>query len=121
MHNSIKDIYNKIKHFLNNIPQEVLLVIIIIFVAFASFGLGRLSILDKNKESISLLYNNTLSIQPNLVLQGAVVVSKSGTKYHYPWCGGALRIKEDNKRWYNSTKDARAAGYTPAGNCKGLK
>ncbi len=121
MRSSIKEIIEKIKHFLTNVPQDALWAVIVILIGFAAFGLGRLSILDENKEPIKLLYNNTLSKQPNVVLQDVVVVSKSGSKYHYPWCGGALRIKEYNKRWYASIREARAAGYSPAGNCKGLK
>ncbi|MFH1608762.1 MAG: hypothetical protein ABH951_01935, partial [Patescibacteria group bacterium] len=52
--------------------------------------------------------------------EGLLVGSKNGTKYHYPWCSGALRIKEENKVWFNSMEEARQAGYTPAANCKGL-
>jgi hypothetical protein len=50
-----------------------------------------------------------------------VVASKNGSKYHYPWCGGAKQISEKNKITFASIAEARAAGYTPAGNCKGLK
>jgi hypothetical protein len=52
---------------------------------------------------------------------GQVVASKSGAKYHYPWCAGAKQISEKNKITFNSITEARAAGYTPATNCKGLK
>ncbi len=52
---------------------------------------------------------------------GQLVASKGGTKYHFPWCSGAQRISEANKVWFNSTDEARKAGYTPATNCKGLK
>jgi len=52
---------------------------------------------------------------------GAVVASKSGTKYHYPWCAGAKQISAKNLITFNSIEEARAAGYTPASNCKGLK
>ena len=50
-----------------------------------------------------------------------VVASKSGTKYHYPWCPGAKQISEKNKISFSSIEEARAKGYTPASNCKGLK
>jgi hypothetical protein len=48
------------------------------------------------------------------------VASKTGTKYHLPWCSGARRIKEENKVWFATKEEAEAAGYTPASNCKGL-
>ena len=60
---------------------------------------------------------STSNFQPG----GQVVGSKNGTKYHFPWCAGAQRIKEENKKWFDSVAAARAAGYTPAGNCKGLE
>ncbi|OHA34477.1 MAG: hypothetical protein A2928_03475 [Candidatus Taylorbacteria bacterium RIFCSPLOWO2_01_FULL_45_15b] len=52
---------------------------------------------------------------------GEVVASKSGEKYHFPWCSGAKRIAVANKITFPSIESARAAGYTPAANCKGLK
>lgn len=52
---------------------------------------------------------------------GKLVASKSGTKYYFPWCGGAARIADANKVWFNSESEARAKGFEPAANCKGLK
>jgi methylphosphotriester-DNA--protein-cysteine methyltransferase len=49
------------------------------------------------------------------------VASKTGKKYHLPWCTGAKNIPENNKIWFNSIDEAKKAGYTPALNCKGLK
>ncbi len=51
---------------------------------------------------------------------GQVVASKSGSKYFLPWCGSVSRIKDTNKVWFASVEEAEAAGYQPAGNCKGL-
>jgi hypothetical protein len=53
--------------------------------------------------------------------QGVVVASKSGTKYHYPWCSGAKQISAKNKIVFASPEEAQKAGYSPATNCKGLK
>jgi len=53
-------------------------------------------------------------------VEGSYVASKSGKAYHLPWCPGAQRIKEENKVWFQSKEEAEAAGYSPAGNCKGL-
>lgn len=48
-----------------------------------------------------------------------VVVSKSSDskKYHHAWCPGATQIKEANRVWFPTADDAKAAGYTLAGNC----
>jgi len=51
---------------------------------------------------------------------GAFVASKTGEAYHFPWCSGVLRIKEENKVWFETREAAEAAGYRPAKNCKGL-
>ncbi len=48
------------------------------------------------------------------------VASKSGTKYHLPTCAGAKSIVEANKVWFSTKEEAEKAGYTPAGNCKGI-
>jgi len=49
-----------------------------------------------------------------------VVVSKSASSklYHFTWCSGAKRIKEENKVWFNTEAEAVAAGYSLAGNCQ---
>jgi len=49
-----------------------------------------------------------------------IVASKNGTVYHYVWCSGAKRIKEENKIYFDSPEEAEAAGYRPAKNCPGL-
>ncbi len=105
----------------------------IIFVGLASFGLGRLSVNSAQNDEIQVVSGTASAIQAvdNLTQNsaqlevktegGSVVASKNGTKYHYPWCGGAKQIAEKNKITFNSIEEARKAGYMPAGNCKGLK
>jgi hypothetical protein len=51
---------------------------------------------------------------------GQVVASKTGAKYYLPWCATAKRIKPENQVWFASQEAAKAAGYEPAANCKGL-
>ena len=62
---------------------------------------------------------STEKIADNKIM-GNYVASKSGTKYHYPWCPGAQSIKEENKIWFFTKEEAEKAGYQPASNCKGL-
>ncbi len=59
-------------------------------------------------------------VTPEGVGEGGYVASKNGTKYHFPWCGSAKQIKEENKIWFKTKAEAEAAGYTPASNCKGI-
>jgi hypothetical protein len=52
---------------------------------------------------------------------GEVIGSKSGKKYYFPWCGTVKRIKPENQVHFASIETAKAAGFTPGGNCKGLQ
>ncbi len=53
-------------------------------------------------------------------VKGTFVGSRSGKAYHYPWCPGAKRIKEENKVWFHTKEEAVGKGYHPAANCEGL-
>lgn len=141
---SIKDLIEKIKGFveeraprLRALPDDLFLGLIIILVAFGSFGLGRLSKIEGTKTPIRIENAPTItadtfstSTQADtkntpLVLdtktQGnQLVASKSGTKYYYPWCTGVQKIAEANRVYFTSKADADARGYTPSATCKGL-
>ncbi|HEY4480366.1 MAG TPA: hypothetical protein VJB58_02770 [Candidatus Paceibacterota bacterium] len=119
---------------------------VLVLVALASFFLGRISGATKTREPVRVYNSNNslpnsslnlregssapLETQQNSasLISGTsypsaetVVASKNGTKYHYPWCAGAKQITEKNKITFNSIEEARAKGYTPAANCKGLQ
>ncbi len=129
-------------------PETLTTSLIIILVAFGSFGLGRLSRIEESKTPLQIKGINGAETQvasipsshdvktdtkikgavkqsveaekaviPN---EGFIVGSKTGKKYHFPWCAGAQQTKEENKVWFASEAEARAAGFTPAANCKGL-
>lgn len=131
---NISELYKKSKNKLNDFTcSDFYIITIIIFIGFAGFGLGRLSSIEESKEQVKIEFPEYLSAsvlngqktaQEASVLtitEGLVVASKNGSKYHYPWCVGAKSISEKNKIYFDSTEDARKAGYTPAKNCKGLK
>lgn len=145
---SIKDLFLKIKVWGGNSAfifkhkakrashADFFTAIVIILVAFAGFGLGRLSALEGKKSPILIEKNQSFSpasneIIPNEKLTSAktiqnsseksFVAAKSGTRYYFPWCGGVSRIKEENKIWFASEAEARKAGFVPAANCAGLK
>ena len=136
---SIREIIEKYK------SKETYTALVIIVVGFGSFGLGRLSILLDDDVPVIVEGGNAASIReagnPRAKgvedvaahvetvssqaraesSNGLLVGSKSGKKYHFPWCSGAQRISEANKIWFASYEEARIAGYVPANNCKGLK
>lgn len=141
MAGSIKEFWEKIKARGGGIlaDRELFPAVLIIVVGVASFGLGRLSVgemaADTPQEAFSAYTRilpsegpsegeNGASEAPREVTasstEKAYVASKNSTKYHLPWCSGALRIAEENKVWFASKEEAEAAGYTPAANCKGI-
>jgi hypothetical protein len=129
-----KNILERIK------PFYTFLLIVVISSIF--FGLGRLSTVKQGSSSIRILSPNTeqaglvlstfststnKGIQDKQVLvaplsqSGEVVGSKTGKKYYFPWCGTAKRIKPENQIHFTTVEEAKNAGYTAGGNCKGLK
>ncbi len=122
----------------NNIPEilysrkgiNTALILLIALLGVLSFGLGRLSAQTNSKASIlscesatPIIYNTDTIISDDIneVSSGTIVASKNGSVYHFPWCSGAQRIKEENKVWFASKEEAEKAGYRPAANCKGLE
>ena len=111
---------------------------LIFLVGLGSFGLGRLSAIWPERDTIRIgepsaegqmtkepsITNeskSTLSaLGAGLSAKGKYVASKSGKYYHLPWCPGALRIKEQNKIWFKTKEAAEEGGYKPASNCPGL-
>lgn len=121
---------------------------LILFAVFGGFALGRASMDQSSTVAIYGAYpaQNTLenaSVGPKIdpgrgnqaqvvtttdttihtppaTQGGGYVASKSGTKYHLPWCPGAQSMREENKIWFATKEDAERAGYKPASNCKGL-
>jgi hypothetical protein len=85
-----------------------------------------LSKIDENKKSLQIenFVENTALIgdfsPENNNIKGNYVASKTGSKYHLPWCSGAQTIKEENKIWFETKEEAESRGYSPAKNCKGL-
>ncbi|MDP3710462.1 MAG: hypothetical protein Q8R29_01925 [bacterium] len=131
----IPDMVIKIKLWYENNKNDLVIAVIIFLVGMAGFGLGRLSFLWIPKEPITIdsgdMENEVLKEagqgqesggRANITsaLKSEFVGSKNGTSYHFPWCPGAQKIKEENKIWFETKKEAEDRGYKPAGNCPGL-
>jgi hypothetical protein len=133
----------KIGNFLNG---KYFIPVIIVLIAVIAFCLGRVSGLQDKKPAVKVISGGTgqtnsvsvtqqkisastgalqntaaVSASANTNQSEQVVASKNSTKYHYPWCAGAKQISPQNLITFDSIEAARAAGYTPASNCKGLK
>ena len=117
---SINDSLEKVKPFY--------MLVLGLILASIFFALGRLSALEEKHSPIKINYPNSTStatvantVSPRGTLGEGVIGSKSGKKYYFPWCGTLKRVKPENQVHFASVEEARLAGYSPAGNCKGLK
>lgn len=113
--------------------EPYLLPLVVCLVALGAFGLGRLSAQEQKGEA-RVLYSGAPEVKPleNMAAlaeaapkavqpgEGAYVASKNGSKYYLTTCSSASRIKQENRVYFVSVQDARAAGYEPAANCPGL-
>jgi hypothetical protein len=133
-----------------DIKQDIFITLAIILIGLAGFGLGKLSALEKGREPVQIrpaqftaiiststnqektlpTVNTKTDIQVPMSAaamiagenaKGLLVASKTGKKYHFPWCAGASQIAEKNKIWFDSYAAAQSAGYTAAANCPNLK
>ncbi len=114
--------------------EPYLLPILVLLVALAAFGLGRLSA-TQGSTALRVLYPEAKPAEPlaNTAAvvkaapvrvagqgSGAYVASKNGAKYYLVSCSSASRIKAENRVYFASVQQAVAAGYEPAANCPGL-
>jgi hypothetical protein len=121
-------------------PADIFIIVAFVLVAVIGFGLGKLSAFETKRPPLIFGHDESLTAQiddkgqvqtttgsntitPNNQTTGSevVVASKTGKKYHYPWCAGAKQISEANKITFQTFAEARTAGYGPASNCPGLK
>ncbi|KKW22190.1 MAG: Deoxyribonuclease I [Parcubacteria group bacterium GW2011_GWA1_51_12] len=141
----LADYLLRIKAWVGERREDVLVAAIIVTVATGSFGLGRLSVVWMPQRPIEVIapdgsatiearalqppvsagadkgINQAAAISGGAASGGSLVASKSGSAYHLLNCPGAKQIKEENKVYFATEADAKAAGYRPAGNCPGLR
>jgi len=119
--NNIQEVWLKIKNIAEDLVSDWGLIAIVLLVGLASFGLGRLSALEEARPAVAIGEASNLLEPRAISIGGLVVTSRKGSAYHFPWCPGAQTMAVQNRIWFSSEKDARAAGYSPAKNCKGLQ
>ncbi|OIP79089.1 MAG: hypothetical protein CO002_01440 [Candidatus Portnoybacteria bacterium CG_4_8_14_3_um_filter_44_10] len=136
------DQWGIIKNWFSDNQTDVVLIFGVILVALIGFGLGRLTATQATKEPVVIESQRASalnSIEQNVNQdntkqntnneknsssadqisnagspeKGIIVASKNGTKYHWPWCSWAKRIKPENQVWFDSEIEAKAAGYEP--------
>ena len=138
MNERIKDYREKVNGWARGRKGEIFTATVIFLVGLGSFGLGRLSALQTQKQPVTIIppqagdagsadASSAAAGAEGLAVKAAAtsamgryVGSQSGAAYHLLWCPGAQRIKEANKIWFQTKEEAEKKGYKPAGNCPGL-
>lgn len=118
---TIPDVWARCKAAIEPVIADWGLILVVFLCCFASFGLGRLSMGEAAKPTVSVGSMPLEGEPKGMSVGGLVVASKNGSVYHFPWCGGASQISAANKVWFASEKAAQDAGYTPSKSCKGLE
>ncbi len=114
--------------------HSIFLGLCLILISVISYNIGRINALEKtplkitneaniykasNAQSSQGITRDAIKSSPKPTDLRVIVSKKSSSKkYHYLWCIGGKKIKEENKLWFNSAQEAEAAGYTLAGNCE---
>lgn len=118
---NIAEIWQGIKNAAEDALSEWGYFVIIVLVGLASFGLGRLSAVEDARPVVAVTEAAEEAEPRGMHIGGLIVASRRGSAYHYPWCSGGTTIAAQNRIWFESVEAARAAGYGPAKNCKGLE
>ena len=129
----------RLKNFFKENQAEIVSVLAVIFTGLTCFALGYLVAQKEIKNDLvfqaaltapaagdrqaaasggSVVNEASGQTQASALTQEKIrfTASKSGEKYHWPWCSFAERIKEENRIYFNSEQEAQAAGYSRCGN-----
>lgn len=88
--------------------------------SYSSSGTYQVALTVKDSEGLSDTTTRGVTVSappPPPPSNGPFVGSKNSNVYHYPSCSSAKQITSANLRTFNSSADARAAGYRPCLNC----
>lgn len=105
-------------------PFYTLILLLVLASIFGAFW--RFSVLEESHTPIKIEYSNVaqtgaVAEAGAVTSSGAVIGVSTSKKYYFPWCGTIKRVKPQNQVSFSSASAARAAGYLPGGNCKGLQ
>ncbi|MDQ5901648.1 MAG: Ada Zn binding protein [Patescibacteria group bacterium] len=98
--------------------NEFIVIIILILVSLASFGLGRMSVLDKkgSESGVEFLIPELSKI--DMSFSGfPYLASINGTKFYGRGCKSSNRIKAENRIYFKTSTDAVKSGYGASSTC----
>lgn len=114
---NIANFVTKFKAFTSSFSGDMLILIILLLSASASFAFGYLAGKDSTPTPSVRI---TETAAPKQEVSQKYVASAFGSYYYLTTCSGAKRIKEKNRVYFGSKKEAELAGYTPAKRCEGI-
>ena len=142
----MEKIKQKIKNWIESEKgKDILIVIIVILVGLASFGLGRLSkttsssgikilpaVVGEYPEQNKGQEANVKSIAENMSkpafdindindinsINKNFFASNRGTKYYSIGCSGGKTIKQENRVYFSTREEAEGAGYELSSSCQ---
>lgn len=121
---------SKLLEFIKSKQSEIVLALAVVLIAIISFETGKISTLrnfgkpleikDPLNQSAQVIHlqGSTLQKTSTQRTDQKVVASKNSTSYHFSWCSGAKKIKEENKIIFASEQEAQSKGLTLASNCQ---
>ena len=123
----ILELKEKVNGFYEERKREIFFITSFFLIGMIGFGLGRISILAPHKTPIRIIEgppsiasspSREKLVETRVLTPGGskIVASKNGTAYYLPWCSNS--IKEENKIYFSTEKDAESAGYALAKNCQ---
>ena len=117
-------------------PQNLAIIVILVLVSSASFGLGILAQQGSGStngagllvggagisqnSSATLTTGNAVPAKASTPEGGEVVGSSSTHQYFLSWCSGAASISKADTVWFATTQMAKSAGYTAGPDCQGI-
>jgi len=124
----IAESIKKVKEWCADNKGDLFIAGIIFFTGLSGFGLGRLSVDLVANQPLSVIQPSESSHTSNApqaavaggspVSDSRVFASRNGAVYYYSWCSGASRVKEENKVWFATNKEAEQTGLRRASGCK---
>lgn len=94
-----------------------LIIILIILVGLASFGLGRMSVKgNQSAEEVEFVVPTLSKIDTSFSGLN-YIASINGTKYYPRGCKAVNRIKVENRVYFKSGSDAQKSGYGYSSSC----
>lgn len=116
----LKDFREKCKIWWEAHERDCFVVFIMILISAIMVGAGRLWFTESyeiQSHKIVIEENAFPTHSKQGLGQARFMASVNGEKYYPVGCKAANRIKEENRIWFSSEKEAREMGYTLSAQC----